>query len=149
MSYTSLSRLTWTTHGGREPDRCTPHRPGACGATPPRERRGTRFIKSRLKGAPSRVAREARRGGAGREILSRTHELSRLTVTEAAEGLGVSPKTLSSILNCRAGVSPEMAVRLCLAFGTAAESCLNHQLQYDLWPVQKQRKSLRGVKFAA
>jgi len=74
--------------------------------------------------------------------------LSRLTVTEAAEGLGVSPKTLSSILNCRAGVSPEMSVRLCLAFGTA-ESCLNHQLQYDLWQVQNLLKSPRVVKFAA
>jgi plasmid maintenance system antidote protein VapI len=42
-----------------------------------------------------------------------------------------------------------MAVRLCLAFGTAAENWLNHQLQYDLWQVQKQRKSLRVVKFAA
>jgi len=75
--------------------------------------------------------------------------LSRLTVTEAAEGLGVSPKTLSSILNCRAGVSAEMAVRLYLAFGTAAESCLNHQLQYDLWQVQNLLKSPRVVKFAA
>lgn len=72
-----------------------------------------------------------------------------LTVTEVAEGLGVSRKTLSSILNSRASVSPEMAVRLSLAFGTSAESWLNHQLQYDLWQVQKQRKSLRVVKFAA
>jgi addiction module HigA family antidote len=72
-----------------------------------------------------------------------------LTVTEAAEGLGVSRKTLSAILNGRASVSPEMAVRLSLAFGTSAESWLNHQLQYDLWQVQKQRKNLRVVKFAA
>lgn len=72
-----------------------------------------------------------------------------LTVTEVAEGLGVSRKTLSSILNSRASVSPEMAVRLSLAFGTSAESWLNHQLQYDLWQVQKKRKSLRVVKFAA
>jgi len=41
-----------------------------------------------------------------------------------------------------------MSVRLCLAFGTA-ESCLNHQLQYDLWPVQNLLKSPRVVKFAA
>jgi len=72
-----------------------------------------------------------------------------LTVTEAAEGLGVSRKTLSAILNGRASVSPEMAMRLSLAFGTSAESWLNHQLQYDLWQVQKQRKNLRVVKFAA
>ena len=72
-----------------------------------------------------------------------------LSVTEVAEGLGVSRKTLSAILNGRARVSPEMAVRLSLAFGTSAESWLNHQLQYDLWQVDKQRKSLRVVKFAA
>jgi len=41
-----------------------------------------------------------------------------LTVTQAAEGLGVSRKTLSAILNGRAGVSPEMAVRLSIAFGS-------------------------------
>ncbi len=56
-----------------------------------------------------------------------------VTVTEAAKALGVSRKTLSSILNGRAGVSPEMAVRLSIAFGTSAESWLNQQTQYDLW----------------
>jgi addiction module HigA family antidote len=54
-----------------------------------------------------------------------------LTVTETAQALGVSRKTLSSILNGRAGISPEMAVRLSLAFGTSAESWLNQQTQYD------------------
>ena len=72
-----------------------------------------------------------------------------LTITAAAEGLGVSRKTLSAILNGRASVSPEMAIRLSLAFGTSAESWLSHQLHYDLWQVQKQRKNLRVVKFAA
>jgi addiction module HigA family antidote len=72
-----------------------------------------------------------------------------LTVTEAAEGLGVSRKTLSAILNGRASISPEMAVRLSMAFGTSAESWLNHQLQYDLWQVEKQRKNFRVAKFAA
>ncbi len=72
-----------------------------------------------------------------------------LTVTEVAEGLGVSRKTLSAILNARASVLPEMALRLSLAFGTSAESWLNHQLQYDLWQVHKQRKNLQVVKFAA
>lgn len=72
-----------------------------------------------------------------------------LSVTEAAKGLGVSRKTLSSILNGRAGVSPEMAVRLSLAFGTTSESWLNHQVQYDLWQAEKQRKSLRVMKLAA
>ena len=56
-----------------------------------------------------------------------------LSVTRAAEGLGVSRKTLSAILNGRAGISPEMAIRLSKAFDTSAESWLNQQVQYDLW----------------
>jgi len=56
-----------------------------------------------------------------------------LSVTRAAEGLGVSRKTLSAILNGRAGISPEMAIRLSKAFNTSAESWLNQQVQYDLW----------------
>lgn len=44
-----------------------------------------------------------------------------LSVTEAAEGLGVSRKTLSAILNGHAGISPEMALRLSMAFDTTPE----------------------------
>jgi addiction module HigA family antidote len=62
-----------------------------------------------------------------------------LTVTEAARALGVTRKTLSSILNGRAGVSPEMAIRLSIAFNTSAESWLNQQLQYDLWHAERNR----------
>ena len=72
-----------------------------------------------------------------------------LSVTEAAKGLGISRKTLSAILNGRAGISPEMAVRLSLAFSTTSESWLNHQVQYDLWQAEKRRKSLRVMKLAA
>lgn len=45
-----------------------------------------------------------------------------MTITEVAKSLGVSRKTLSRILNGRAGISPEMAVRLSIAFDTSAES---------------------------
>jgi len=48
-----------------------------------------------------------------------------LTVTDASRAPGVSRKTLSAILNGRAGISPEMAVRLSIAFNTSAESWLN------------------------
>jgi len=72
-----------------------------------------------------------------------------LTVTEAAEALGVSRKTLSSILNGRAGISPEMAVRLSIAFGTSSESWLNQQTQYDLWQAEQGRKNLRVKKLSA
>ena len=72
-----------------------------------------------------------------------------LSVTEAAAGLGVSRKTLSAILNGRGGVSPEMAIRLSIAFGTSAESWLNQQIQFDLWHAEQNRKSLKVVKLAA
>ncbi len=72
-----------------------------------------------------------------------------LTVTQAARSLGVSRKTLSSILNGRAGISPEMAVRLSIAFDTSAESWLNQQLQYDLWHAELGRKRLHVTRLSA
>jgi addiction module HigA family antidote len=72
-----------------------------------------------------------------------------LSVTEAARALGVSRKTLSAILNGRAGISPEMAVRLSIAFSTSAESWLNQQTQYDLWHAERHRKEFRVRKPAA
>jgi addiction module HigA family antidote len=72
-----------------------------------------------------------------------------ITVTEAAEALGVSRKTLSAILNGRAGISPEMAVRLSIAFDTSAQSWLNQQTQYDLWLAEQNRKRLKVRKLSA
>ena len=72
-----------------------------------------------------------------------------LSVTDAAEALGVSRKTLSSILNGRAGISPEMAVRLSIAFDTSAESWMNQQTQYDLWLAEQDRKNLNVKKISA
>lgn len=66
-----------------------------------------------------------------------------LSVTRAAEALGVSRKTLSAILNERAGISPEMAIRLSKAFDTSAESWLNQQVQYDLWLAEKNAKNIK------
>ena len=76
-------------------------------------------------------------------------DLIHLTVTEAARALDVSRKTLSAILNGRAGISPEMAVRLSIAFDTSAESWLNQQLQYDLWHAERGKKSLRVSRLRA
>ena len=71
-----------------------------------------------------------------------------ITVTEAADALGVSRKTLSAILNGRAGISPEMAVRLSIAFSTSAESWLKQQTQYDLWFAEQNRKRLEVRKLS-
>jgi addiction module HigA family antidote len=67
-----------------------------------------------------------------------------LTVTDAARSLGVSRKVLSSILNGRAGISPEMVVSLSIAFNTSAESWLNQQLQYDLSHAEKKSETARS-----
>jgi addiction module HigA family antidote len=72
-----------------------------------------------------------------------------LTVTQAAVALGVSRKTLSSILNGHSGISAEMAIRLSIAFNTTAESWLLQQLQYDLAQVEPKRKSFQVKNFAA
>ena len=72
-----------------------------------------------------------------------------LSITEAARGLGVSRKTLSGILNGRAGISSEMAVRLSIAFDTSAESWINQQTQYDLWHAEQGREQLRVLRLAA
>jgi len=72
-----------------------------------------------------------------------------LSVTAAAKALGVSRKTLSGILNGRSGISPEMAVRLSIAFNTTAESWLNQQVQYDLWWAERRRRKLRVVRLSA
>src|SRR6185437_11658130 len=72
-----------------------------------------------------------------------------VSVTDAAAALGVSRKTLSAILNGRAGISPEMAVRLSIAFDTTAESWLRQQIQHDLWLAERSRKRLRVRRLVA
>jgi addiction module HigA family antidote len=72
-----------------------------------------------------------------------------LSVTRAAEALGVSGKTLSAILNGRAGISPEMALRLSKAIGTTPESWLNQQMHYDLWLTQKSLGKLEVERLSA
>ncbi len=72
-----------------------------------------------------------------------------LTITDTAKALGVSRKTLSSIINGKAGISPEMAVRLSIAFNTSSESWINQQSQYDLWQAEQRRSELHVSKLVA
>ncbi len=55
-----------------------------------------------------------------------------LTITEAAEALGVTRQTLNNLVNGKSGISAEMAIRLDKAFGGAAETWLRLQMAYDL-----------------
>jgi len=68
-----------------------------------------------------------------------------LSVTEAANALGVTRKTLSALLNGRSGVSPEMALRLSKVFGRTPEGWLRLQLQFDLSKTE-QSVDLRRLK---
>jgi antitoxin HigA-1 len=65
-----------------------------------------------------------------------------LTVSAASAGLGVARKTLSAIVNERAGVSSAMAYRLAHAFGTSPEFWVNLQAQYDLWQARRIASSM-------
>ncbi|MBW1770351.1 MAG: HigA family addiction module antidote protein [Deltaproteobacteria bacterium] len=73
-----------------------------------------------------------------------------LSVTEAAKALGVTRKTLSTLLNGRSGVSPEMALRLSRVFGRTPEGWLRLQLQYNLWKTKESVdvSSLKKIKAA-
>jgi antitoxin HigA-1 len=69
-------------------------------------------------------------------------------VTEAAKRLGVTRQALSALLNGRAGVSAEMALRLEAALGTSAEMCIEMQAGYELWKA-RQRPKPRVSRLAA
>lgn len=73
------------------------------------------------------------------EVLQDT-VLSEITVTEFAKRLGVSRVALSRVVNGRAAVSAELAIRLAAALGGSAESWLQMQVAYDLWHAQKKRR---------
>ena len=68
----------------------------------------------------------------GGSILLDCLEPLGLSVTKGARALGVSRKHLSSVINGRSGISPEMAVRLDKAFGGGAETWYKLQAAYDM-----------------
>ena len=66
--------------------------------------------------------------------------LESFSVSDAARHLGVTRASLSRILNSRAGISAEMALRLSDALGTSPELWIGLQTQYDLWQASKKRR---------
>lgn len=68
-----------------------------------------------------------------------------MSVTDAAKALGVTRKTLSAVVNAKAGISPEMAIRLSIAFDTTAESWLNQQAQYELWHARHKKLNVKRI----
>ncbi len=70
-----------------------------------------------------------------------------LTVTRAAEGLGVTRQALSDLVNERAGLSVEMAFRLSQAFGSSPETWLGLQMAYDIWSARHKARELKVERF--
>jgi len=75
-------------------------------------------------------------------------EPSGLTITQAAEALGVTRNTLSELVNEKRGISPEMAIRLSKVFGGTEEGWLVQQAQYDLAQVRRDRIKLKKLQRA-
>ena len=72
-----------------------------------------------------------------------------LSVTRAAEGLGVTRQALSDLVNEKAGVSIDMAIRLSRAFGSTPETWLAMQTAWDLWQARDRADRISVERFAA
>ena len=71
-----------------------------------------------------------------------------LTVTEAAKCLGVTLKTLSALINCKASLSAEMAIKIAKATDTSPESWFNMQAKLDLWKASQRNYEIIGFSEA-
>ncbi len=71
-----------------------------------------------------------------------------LSVTEGAKILGVTRQTLNNLVNCKAGISPEMAIRLAKAFGSSPQTWMGMQADYDLAQALKREKQIRVRRVA-
>ena len=78
-------------------------------------------------------------------VLQECIEPMGLTITDAAQALGVTRNTLSELVNGKRGISPEMAVRLSKVFGGTEQGWLVQQAQYDLAHVQRDRLKLKRL----
>jgi antitoxin HigA-1 len=84
----------------------------------------------------------------GRIVRQECIEPLSLTVTEAAKRLGVTRQALNNLVNGKAGVSPEMAVRLSKAFGSSPEVWLGMQMEYDLAQIEKDAERIKVKRIA-
>jgi len=82
----------------------------------------------------------------GEVLLEDVIKALNITITEAAQNLGVSRKTLSELVNGKSNLTPEMAVRIGKATNTSPESWINMQVKLDLWKI-KQGKTIDAVPF--
>ena len=85
----------------------------------------------------------------GRTIKHDCLEPLGLTVTAGAGVLGVARPTLSNVINGKAAISPEMAIRLEKAFGSTADAWLRMQAAYDLAQARKREKNIKVKPYAS
>jgi addiction module HigA family antidote len=84
----------------------------------------------------------------GTVVLAECIEPLGLTITEAAQALGVTRTTLSELVNCKRGISAEMAIRLSQVFGGSAASWITQQAHYDLAQIPANRIRLKRLAAA-
>jgi addiction module HigA family antidote len=68
-----------------------------------------------------------------------------LTISKAAEHLGITRTTLSRLLNQHDGLTPEMALRLSTLLNTSVDIWINLQAQYDIWNIQYAKKIVKAI----
>lgn len=84
----------------------------------------------------------------GEIVMSECIEPLGLTVTRVADGLKVSERALSDLIDEKAGVSADMAFRLSKAFGSTPETWLGMQMAYDLWHAREAAERIEVERFA-
>jgi antitoxin HigA-1 len=84
----------------------------------------------------------------GRIIRQECIEPLGLTITEAAARLGVTRQALNNVINGKAGVSPEMSIRLSKAFGSKPDVWLGLQMEYDLAVAEKHAGKIKVRRIA-
>ena len=84
----------------------------------------------------------------GRIVRQECIEPLNLTARDAAARLGVTRQTLSNLVNEKAGVSPEMSIRLSKAFGSSPEVWLGLQMEYDLAQAEKESSHIKVRRIA-
>jgi len=85
----------------------------------------------------------------GRIVKQDCVEPLELTITEAARALGVTRQALNNLVNGKAGISPEMAVRLSKAFGASPEMWLRLQANYELAQVRQDEIEVKRYRRAS
>ena len=84
----------------------------------------------------------------GSVVLSECIEPLDITITQAAQALGVTLTSLSELVNGRRGISPEMAIRLSQVFGGSAQSWITQQALYELVQIPTGRIQLKRLAVA-